>query len=143
MRRVATLLCCLSLGHVCIAAANDAPPKRPAPLTLAVVSAAPQSGPIRKASLNRDSVRTFIGETGSAARSRQGTDPSRDSWIERHPVWTGALVGFSAGVVLTYVMANDNDAIISTGAAATFWGGVSAGSGALIGWGIGRNRDDH
>lgn len=30
---------------------------------------------------------------------------------------------------------------MSPGAGALFWGGVTAGVGALAGWGIGRNRD--
>jgi hypothetical protein len=66
--------------------------------------------------------------------------------MERHPVWAGALVGFGAGVALTYAVAGDDDEeflkVISTGGAALVWGGVSAGVGALAGWGIGRNRDD-
>ena len=63
--------------------------------------------------------------------------------MERHPVWAGALVGFGAGVALTYAGDDDEEflKVISTGGAALVWGGVSAGVGALAGWGIGRNRD--
>ena len=67
--------------------------------------------------------------------------------MERHSVWTGALVGFGTGVLITYAAARNQDdellQVISPGAAATFWGGVSAGIGALVGWGIGCNRDEN
>ncbi|HEY7501308.1 MAG TPA: hypothetical protein VH740_22495 [Vicinamibacterales bacterium] len=144
-RHIAAVTCCLSLVHVSIAAADDtvATPATPA----AVVKRAPKSGPIRNASLNRDAVMTYIGEPATAARSIQEMDEHRDSWVERHPVWTGAIVGFSAGVLLTYAATHDSDKgellkVMSTGSAATFWGGVTAGIGALTGWAIGRNRDN-
>jgi hypothetical protein len=69
--------------------------------------------------------------------------------MERHPVWTGAAVGFSAGFLLTYAAAaNDNHPNqifrpVSPGGPALVWGGVGAGIGALAGWGIGRNRDSN
>ena len=66
--------------------------------------------------------------------------------MERHPVLAGALVGFGTGVVITYAITHDDDAellrVISPVAGTLFWGGVSAGVGALAGWGIGRNRED-
>jgi hypothetical protein len=66
--------------------------------------------------------------------------------MERHPVITGALAGFGAGVAITYAVAGDDKkeflSPISTGSAALFWGGVCAGVGALAGWGFGRNRDN-
>lgn len=32
--------------------------------------------------------------------------------MERHPVWTGALVGFGAGVLLTYAVTHDNGKVL-------------------------------
>jgi hypothetical protein len=147
IRRIAALSCCLSLVQVSIAAADDTTASRPSPLTLAVVNDAHQSGPIRKASLNNETVTTYIGETRSATRSLQDRDTDTGSWVERHPVWTGAMVGFATGFALTYVATHDSNEgeflkVMSTSAGATFWGGVCAGVGALAGWAIGRNRDD-
>jgi hypothetical protein len=69
---------------------------------------------------------------------------ARRPWMERHPVLTGMIVGFGAGVGLTYLAAADQReeflTPISTGSVALFWGGVGAGVGTLAGWGFGRNR---
>jgi hypothetical protein len=77
-------------------------------------------------------------------RSSQSTAADR-SWIERHPVWTGALVGFSAGFLLTYAVGDDDEHAllrpVDPGGPALVWGGLGAGLGALAGWGIGRNRE--
>lgn len=145
-RRIAAVTCCLSLVHVSIAAADDTTSSRSGPLTLAVVNAAPQSGPIRNSSSTSEIVTRYLGEP-SAAASLQERDAEAGSWLERHPVWTGAIVGFSAGFLLTYAATHDSDKgellkVMSPGAGAMFWGGVTAGVGALAGWAIGRNRDD-
>lgn len=69
--------------------------------------------------------------------------------MEKHPVWTGAMVGFSAGFLLTYAVAasdhhqNEVFTPVGPGGPALVWGGVTAGIGALAGWGIGRNRDSN
>ena len=146
-RRVAAMSCCLSLVHVSVLAADDAAASRPAPLTVAIVNATPTIGPVRNASLNSSAVMTYIGETKSPARPRQDSDDDRRPWVERHPVWTGAILGFAAGFALTYLATHDsNDGrmfkVMSPGAAGVIWGGVSAGVGALAGWGISRSGDD-
>jgi hypothetical protein len=62
-------------------------------------------------------------------------------------VWAGAIIGFSAGFLLTYAVAASEDHSheffkgIDPGVPALVWGGTAAGIGALAGWGIGRNRD--
>jgi hypothetical protein len=146
-RRIAALSCCLSLVHLSVAAAEDAPTSAAPSLTIGVVNAAPRSGPIRAASLNGDAVRTYLGGTTPARRSIQDSIVEKDSWVERHPVWTGAVAGFSAGFALTYLATHDSDngeflKVMSPGAGALFWGGVCAGVGALTGWAVGRNRDE-
>jgi len=145
-KRIAALLCCLSLGQGSIVAAQDIMTHRPAPLTLAVVNAAPQAGPIRRASLSKVTHTRLSGEARWAVRPLQDAGGDKGPWIERHPVWAGALIGFGAGFLLTYAVTHDDDdefiTVMSPGAGALFWGSVSAGVGALAGWGIGRNRDD-
>ena len=146
-RRIAALSCCLSLVHVSVAAAEDTPAAAATSVTVAIVGGAPQSGPIRAASLNGNTLHTYLGETTSAGRSIQDSMVEKDSWVERHPVWTGAVAGFSAGFALTYLATHESDkgellTVMSPGAGALFWGGVCAGVGALTGWAVGRNRDE-
>jgi hypothetical protein len=141
-RRITLLSCCLVVVPVSIAAADNNTTKRPTSPTLANVNAALQPGPVRKASLDRDAMMTFVAET-TATRPLQDTEADK-SWVERHPVWTGALVGFGVGFGVTYLATDDSDEgellkVMSPSAAGIFWGGVCAGVGALAGWGIGRN----
>jgi hypothetical protein len=148
IRRIAALLCCLSLLPVSALAADGVAATRPASIAEAV-KAAPVAGPIRTASLSSDP------HTIQAERTRWTRRPSQDeqdvekdyrSWTERHPVWTGAILGFTAGFGLTYLAAHDNNddaflKVIDPGMGALVWGGgVGAGLGALVGWGIGRDE---
>lgn len=142
---VALLSCCLLLGHGSVAAAQDLLEK-PAPPAIAAAETAPRVGP-----LGRTSLVGYAHEMLRVDRARdvQLQDCARDNgtWMERHPVWAGALVGFGTGALLTYAVTHDNNEgelfkVMSPGAGAVIWGSVSAGVGALAGWGIGRNRED-
>ena len=123
------VVCCMSLLQASLAAAEP--------------------GPLSKASLRKDPQKQFRAEARSSNRPFAADDPDRGNWMERHPVWTGAMIGFSAGFLLTYaVAANDhhqNEVFtpVGPGGPALVWGGVTAGIGALAGWGIGRNRDSN
>jgi hypothetical protein len=146
-RRIAALSCCLLLLHSSVAAAADeGSTTYPSPLTLSAVNAAPPTGPIRAASMNKESLKVL---DAGARTNQSGQNPDVDdrSWVERHPVWTGAILGFSTVFALTYMTTRDDDdefiKVMSAGAGALFWGGVGAGVGALAGWGIGRSRDDN
>ena len=145
-KRIVALSCCLSMVQGSVVAAEDILEKRPAQTVRAVMDVAPQAAPLRSGSLVKDAHAMLRAETRRAVRPSQ--DCARDTrpWIERHPVWAGALIGFGTGVLLTYAASLDNDdellKNISPGGAALVWGGVSSGVGALAGWGIGRNRDD-
>ena len=127
IRRMAALTCCVMVlvPHTALAADD------------------PLAGPLRRASLNAGAQLAV-----EAARSRHASQSDRDdrSWVERHPVWTGAMVGFGAGFGLTYLATHDDRdefiKVMSPGAAGIFWGGVCAGVGALAGWGIGRSQDE-
>jgi hypothetical protein len=123
-------------------------------LQSSVVSAGPTSnvGPLRRASLEKPTLtpRSDSRAIKRADRDQAVPDPAPDtrSWSERHPVWTGALVGFSAGFLLTYAVAASDDhhnqllTPVDPGGPALVWGGLGAGIGALAGWGIGRSRHD-
>jgi hypothetical protein len=129
MKRIA-IVCCLSLLIQTGAAAADA-------------------GPLLKASLAKNPQQRFRTDTAASSRSVASDDDNQvtGTWMERHPVWTGAIVGFSAGFLLTYAVAASEDhshqllTPVDPGGPALVWGGVAAGVGALAGWGIGRSRD--
>jgi hypothetical protein len=106
---------------------------------------------LRKASFDKDPERLFRAETRSSSRSLADDDnQDNGNWMERHPVWAGALIGFGTGFALTYALGatekKDPNAIFKGmdpfGPALVF-GGVAAGIGALAGWGIGRDRDSN
>jgi hypothetical protein len=107
------------------------------------------AGPLRRASLSKT---PWTAPSPTAWNRRQDQPPAADpdtrSWIERHPVWTGAMIGFAVGSVITYAAtaSEKKDELFDfsgmQGAAVLLFGGVSAGIGALAGWGIGRSQDD-
>jgi hypothetical protein len=97
-----------------------------------------KDGPLLKASLNPNLTAPSRAEARKTAPAAKQDDRS---WVERHPVWTGAIAGFATGFSLTFLM-TDEGGIPGPGGPALVWGGVGAGIGALMGWGIGRNRDD-
>lgn len=145
-KRIAALSCCLSLAQGSVVVAEDMMEKRPALIALALV-AAPQVGPLPNRSLLKDAHAMLRAETRRAVRPIQDCGRDRGTWMERHPVWAGALVGFGTGALLTFAITQDNNEgelfkVMSPGGGALIWGSVSAGVGALAGWGIGRNRED-
>ena len=143
IRRLAALTCCVALVVPHAALAADDPPATQGQVTASATSTASKAGPLRSASLNAGT-RLAV----EAPRNRHAVQRERDDrpWVERHPVWTGAMVGFGAGFALTYVATHDDRdefiQVMSPGAAGIFWGGVCAGVGALAGWGIGRSQDE-
>ncbi|MBK5298168.1 MAG: hypothetical protein JJE40_13505 [Vicinamibacteria bacterium] len=145
-KRIAVLWCCLSLAQGSVVAAEDLIERRPVPLTTAVGGTARQMGPRRPTSLV-NAAHALLREEATRAIPPLQDCEDRGTWMERHPVWAGAMVGFGTGVLLTYAVTHDNNEgellkVMSPGAGALIWGSVSAGVGALAGWGIGRNRND-
>jgi hypothetical protein len=143
IRRTAALTCCVMVLVPHTALAADEPLATQRPRTASSTSSTSQTGPLRRASLNAGA-RLAV----EAAPNRHATQSDRDDrpWVERHPVWTGAMVGFGAGFGLTHLATHDDRdefiKVMSPGAAGIFWGGVCAGVGALAGWAIGRNDDE-
>jgi hypothetical protein len=127
--RSVALFCCLSLVTGSVVSAQGQPARAQAPKTL------------------RDALTdtTRIARYATSAPARQ-TSAQQSNWAERHPVWTGAIVGFSVGVGLTYLagQGDDRDQLFkgtAPSSVALFYGGIGAGIGALAGWGIGKNRE--
>lgn len=145
-KRIAALACCLSLAQGSFAGAEDIVKNAAPPVATVVVTGALQDGPLRQASLRKDTRTMLRAQTRWTTGTIQDGCRPRGSWMERHPVWAGALVGFGTGLLITYAVHHDDKdellRVISPAMGYTFWGGVSAGVGALAGWGIGRNRDD-
>jgi hypothetical protein len=141
-KRIAAIWCCLSLVPASVLVADDS--KANGPVASAATS---HDGPIRRASLSKDPQTLLNDDVRWSVRPIQDQDPDDRSWVERHPVWTGAMLGFGVGVGFVYLTAHrdENPEFINpdfTGAGALLWGSVAAGIGALVGWGIGRNSDD-
>ena len=97
-----------------------------------------EEGPLLKASLRAVIRSPSLTESGQDAQAANRDDRP---WMERHPVWTGAIAGFATGFALTFLV-TDEGGIPGPGGPALVWGGVAAGIGALAGWGIGRSKDD-
>jgi hypothetical protein len=125
---VATICCLLTLFQASLVAADP--------------------GALLKASLAKDPHKHFRADARPASRALADDDTqATGNWLERHPVWAGTIIGFSAGFLLTYAVAASEDRShqlltpVAPGGPALVWGGVAAGFGALAGWGIGRSRD--
>ena len=66
--------------------------------------------------------------------------PQNKSWMERHPVWFGLIVGAGVGAALGAASCSDGCFPIGAGGAAIVGSWYGAGAGALIGWGVGRAK---
>jgi hypothetical protein len=70
----------------------------------------------------------------------QQSRPESKSWMERHPVWFGLIVGAGVGAAWGAASCSDGCFPIGAGGAAMVGSWYGAGAGALIGWGVGRAK---
>ena len=70
----------------------------------------------------------------------QQPPPEDKSWMERHPVWFGLIVGAGVGAAWGAASCSDGCFPIGAGGAAIVGSWYGAGAGALIGWGVGRAK---
>ena len=137
--RIVAVVLCVAMGHGSVAAA--AGPAKPGVEARSFDASRLRSseGPLQKAS--RDTSRLNLrDERGTAERRAQTTDRDDRPWMQRHPVWTGALIGFAA--VYGLAMLTGEDGIVGRHAPALLFGGIGAGVGALAGWGWSRDDDN-
>ncbi len=139
-KRIAALACSLSIMHGSVCAAQSRAEGDGLSAPRAVPVADKYDGPLRRAASTRAPF--SMPRATSTAGTRWDDAGDTRPWVERHPVFTGAIAGFGIGVGLVYLTAQDDReeflTPISAGSAALVWGGVTAGLGALAGWGIGR-----
>jgi hypothetical protein len=148
MKKQIATFCCLMVIQSSVLVAGE--PDRAVPQSsMSITHHESSNGVLRRASLSKTPW-TMPSQTDWNRRqdAAPAADPDPRSWVERHPVWTGAMVGFAVGSVITYAATggSNKDQLfdfsgLRTGAVLVF-GGVSAGIGALAGWGIGRSQDD-
>lgn len=68
--------------------------------------------------------------------------PEHRNWMERHPVWFGLIVGAGAGAAIGASSCGDGCFPIGTSGAAMVGSWYGAPVGALIGWGVGRAKQE-
>lgn len=130
MKRIVAALMVATVAFHGAPAFAETSDRKPAPVR--------QDGPLLKASLKPNIPPPSLAEARQNAQAAKRDDRS---WVERHPVWTGAIAGFGATAAMIY-LTTDPGGIPGREAAVMVWGGVGAGIGALAGWGIGRNKDE-
>ena len=77
---------------------------------------------------------------GRMQTAAQQPPPENKSWMERHPVWFGLLVGAGVGAAWGAASCSDGCFPIGAGGAAMVGSWYGAGAGALIGWGVARGK---
>jgi hypothetical protein len=87
----------------------------------------------------REQIRIAL-QDGSFQTAAQQSPPEDKSWMERHPVWFGLIVGAGVGAAWGAASCSDGCFPIGAGGAAMVGSWYGAGAGALIGWGVGRAK---
>jgi hypothetical protein len=144
MKKQVATLCCVILVQGSLVTAEQAMTAN-STANAPAVRVTSAAGPLRTASLSKDATMKLVAAGRQTSQPVADDDRDRGPWIERHPVWTGAMVGFAAGFLITYAAAHEDQHALFTpvdpGGPALVFGAVAAGVGALAGWGVGRNRD--
>ena len=136
--RIVAIVVCVAIGHSAVAAA-EGPAKGVEARSIGASGLRSSEGPLMRAS--RDTSRLNLHDERAAPERRAQTSDRDDRpWMQRHPVWTGALIGFAAVYGLTVLTGEDG--IVGRHGPALLFGGIGAGVGALAGWGISRDDDN-
>ena len=146
MKKQIATFCCLMVIHSSVVIAAETG-NAAQPPSVTVTARRSNTGPLRRASLDTTPWLRADARQDPQQNQTSAAAPDTRSWMERHPVWTGTMVGFAAGFVITYAATGDDgkefiDFSGMRGQSSLVFGGVSAGIGALMGWGIGRSKHD-
>ena len=131
---IAAILACL-LSCSSVAAAE---PALLLPSAVGVPGKKPAQRPLALEAL-REEIR-IASRDASLQTAAQQSPPENKSWMERHPVWFGLIVGAGVGAAWGAASCSDGCFPIGAGGAAIVGSWYGAGAGALIGWGVGRAR---
>lgn len=101
-----------------------------------VTSAGTSSGPLMRAASREASRLASLPRAGAPRQVQTSTEDTR-GWVERHPVWSGAIGGAGIGALWGVASCSGSCFPIGRGGSALFGAGFGAGIGALVGWGIG------
>ena len=94
---------------------------------------------VRRQLALREQIR-IASRDGSLQTAAQQSPAEDKSWMERHPVWFGLIVGAGVGAAWGGASCSDGCFPIGAGGAAIVGSWYGAGAGALIGWGVGRAK---
>jgi hypothetical protein len=108
------------------------------PSAVGVPEKKPAQRPLAPETL-REEIR-IASRDGSLQTAAQQSRPENKSWMERHPVWFGLVVGAGVGAAWGAASCSDGCFPIGAGGAAIVGSWYGAGAGALIGWGVGRAK---
>ncbi|HTV00404.1 MAG TPA: hypothetical protein VMF13_07715 [Luteitalea sp.] len=86
----------------------------------------PQSATPVADALSREAMRVALMPTNTIASRGQAQTPPRRSFLKRHPVWSGLLIGAGAGTAIAAGAWGNEGAFVG------FYGGAAAG--ATTGW---------
>lgn len=133
MRTVAVLLTAslfVSLPTVAAEAQTDPPDSKRS------FSADPTSGSLMQAATREAARLALLPRAGAPSQPQPPPEDTR-GWVERHPVWSGAIGGAGVGAVWGVASCSGSCFPIGRGGAAIFGASWGAGIGALIGLAIG------
>jgi hypothetical protein len=108
------------------------------PSAVGVPEKKPAQRPLAPETL-REEIRIASRDESSQTAAQQSS-PENKSWMERHPVWFGLIVGAGVGAAWGAASCSDGCFPIGAGGAAIVGSWYGAGAGALIGWGVGRAK---
>jgi hypothetical protein len=94
------------------------------------------SSPLMQAAVREVARLTSSPRANAASPAQTARDDNR-GWVERHPVWTGAIAGAGAGAVIGAASCSKSCFPIGKSGAAIVGAGWGAGIGVLIGWATG------
>ena len=133
------LLAATLVGLLSCSSVAAAEPALPVPSGSGVPEKKPAQRPFALETLREQSRIASQGWRMQTAAQQQ-PPPEDKSWMERHPVWFGLIVGAGVGAAWGAASCSDGCFPIGAGGAAMVGSWYGAGAGALIGWGVGRAK---